>query len=493
MKKTLIYHVIVKSKVVLLSIAALISVSIIAIAANFGLLGPLPTSFSRPLAPAWAIAKVSNERVTLSWAKVDGAKWYVYERYNNSDDKLIGRAIRSASLTTAVSGTNVPIGSYYYKVYAKNDIGLSPAAFSNNFTKDYDDALPEAPDWMAVTISGNRATLSWEKVDGAEKYVYERYDNGKYCCKATRSASLPTAVSGDLPPDASYSYRVYAENSSTTSLARASNVIRVGDMAKASPTQPPMPPKEVFVSVFGDKVDAKWEQVGDASYFIEHYRTNGAYIASYYQLVPEYSFSNSPEGSFYFLVYSYRGGVKSLVGRKSNVFNVRFCAEKCSDIGQECGVLWDNGCGETINCPSCSNGTCTSGVCIPEVCPLRCDSNNQCNNDVCAILTKTKCIDGKCATPCLIRPDNCPSGNWCGYNTGKCLNNIYTCYVWQKTGDADKNGDIDNKDIYLMADMVPGYFVRFLSFTNNDISCLDVDGDGYLTPSDRFMLQYQLQ
>lgn len=149
-----------------------------AVAAD-GTKGDYSTVVSRTCDCAAPVVKGGNNastgKVTLTWDKVSGAKEYVVYRANYSNGtytKMFTTKNTSYTNTTANAGY-----TYYYKVKAISyKTAYADSAMSNMVTRTCDCAAPAVK--IALNSDGH-PKLTWDKVNGAEKYRVYRSTDGK--------------------------------------------------------------------------------------------------------------------------------------------------------------------------------------------------------------------------------------------------------------------------------------------------------------------------
>lgn len=147
----------------------------------------------------------STGKVTLTWDKVSGAKEYVVYRANYSNGtytKMFTTKNTSYTNTTANAGY-----TYYYKVKAISyKTAYADSAMSNMVTRTCDCAAPAVK--IALNSDGH-PKLTWDKVNGAEKYrVYRSTDGKNFSYYYTATATYfnnNSATAG-----ATYYYKVMA-------------------------------------------------------------------------------------------------------------------------------------------------------------------------------------------------------------------------------------------------------------------------------------------
>lgn len=150
-------------------------------------------------------------KITLTWDKVSGAKEYVVYRANYSNGtytKMFTTKNTSYTNTTANAGY-----TYYYKVKAISyKTAYADSAMSNMVTRTCDCAAPAVK--IALNSDGH-PKLTWDKVNGAEKYRVYRSTDGKnfsYCYTATATYfNNNSATAGTT-----YYYKVMAVSARTS-------------------------------------------------------------------------------------------------------------------------------------------------------------------------------------------------------------------------------------------------------------------------------------
>lgn len=153
----------------------------------------------------------STGKVTLTWDKVSGAKEYVVYRANYSNGtytKMFTTKNTSYTNTSANAGY-----TYYYKVKAISyKTAYADSAMSNMVTRTCDCAAPAVK--IALNSDGH-PKLTWDKVNGAEKYRVYRSTDGKnfsYCYTATATYfNNNSATAGTT-----YYYKVMAVSARTS-------------------------------------------------------------------------------------------------------------------------------------------------------------------------------------------------------------------------------------------------------------------------------------
>ena len=177
-------------------------------------------------APTAPVVKIGNSAASgkpmLTWNTVEGATSY---RIYRSTSKSSGYSLLGTTTATSYTNTGAKAGTtYYYRVKACNDAGLSP--YSNIVSGQVKSVTPK-PSAPVVKI-GNSSTsgkpmLTWNAVSGATSYKVYRAtsQNGTYSLLGTVTATSYTNTGAKA--GTTYWYKVKAVNSAGESVY--SNVV----------------------------------------------------------------------------------------------------------------------------------------------------------------------------------------------------------------------------------------------------------------------------
>ncbi len=175
------------------------------------------TSATLHCAPDAPVVKISNSSASgkpvLTWKAVSGATSYKVYR---STTKGSGYSLLGTTTATSYTNTGAKAGTtYYYRVKAVNDAGLSP--YSNVVSGQAKTVAQQKPSAPVVKI-GNSATsgkpmLTWNAVSGATSYKVYRAtsQNGTYSLLGTVTATSYTNTGAKA--GVTYYYKVKAVNS----------------------------------------------------------------------------------------------------------------------------------------------------------------------------------------------------------------------------------------------------------------------------------------
>ena len=229
-------------------------------------------------APAAPVVHIGNSATSgkpmLTWNAVEGATSY---RIYRSTSRGSGYSLLGTTTATSYTNTGAKAGTtYYYRVKACNDAGLSPYS---NIVSGQNKAVTPKPAAPVVKI-GHSATsgkpmLTWNAVSGATSYKVYRAtsQNGTYSLLGT--VTTTSYINTGAKDGVTYYYKVKAVNSAGES--PYSNI--VSGQSKSVTPKPSAPVVKIGHSASSGKPMLTWNAVdGAASYKV--YRAtakNGAY------------------------------------------------------------------------------------------------------------------------------------------------------------------------------------------------------------------------
>ena len=168
---------------------------------------------SAPAAPVVRIGNsASSGKPMLTWNAVEGATSY---RIYRSTSKGSGYSLLGTVTTTSYTNTGAKAGTtYYYRVKACNDAGLSP--YSNIVSGQVKTVTPK-PSAPVVKI-GNSATsgkpiLTWNAVSGATSYKVYRATSQKGTYSLLGTVTATSYTNTGAKAGTTYYYKVKAVNS----------------------------------------------------------------------------------------------------------------------------------------------------------------------------------------------------------------------------------------------------------------------------------------
>jgi hypothetical protein len=169
---------------------------------------------SLPAAPGeFQSAQIREHEVELTWNPSETAN--LYELLRGLDTELYKGPELTYTDTGLESGTE-----YDYQLAAKNNSGFGDIAYLNSIL-----TLPAKTELKVERIRANEVELSWETIQGAEKYIL--VVNGK------QAEELPAAADyfkvKSLSPGTNYTFELYAVNRSGSGIADQVSIRTVPD------------------------------------------------------------------------------------------------------------------------------------------------------------------------------------------------------------------------------------------------------------------------
>ena len=230
------------------------------------------TSATLHCAPDAPVVKISNSSASgkpvLTWKAVSGATSYKVYR---STTKGSGYSLLGTTTATSYTNTGAKAGTtYYYRVKACNDAGLSP--YSNVVSGKVKTVAQQKPSAPVVKIghsaSSGKPMLTWNAVSGATSYKVYRATSQKGTYSLLGTVTATSYTNTGAKAGVTYYYKVKAVNSAGESAY--SNVVS----GKTTVTTLTM-----GHSASSGKPQLTWKAVsGAASYRVYRATTkNGAY------------------------------------------------------------------------------------------------------------------------------------------------------------------------------------------------------------------------
>lgn len=174
------------------------------------------SGFSSPVngktVKATAITKIvsnSDTRQTISWKKVDGVSGYViYQSTSKDGDYTKIKAVKSANTTSYKVNDLAPGTRYYYKVRTKKTTNGKSGFGSDSTVRNA--CTPAKPQVTVEGSTGTKIEVSWEPVNGAQKYNIYRSDKAKGTYKkiGTVDGTEDRYIDKKLKMNKKYHYKV---------------------------------------------------------------------------------------------------------------------------------------------------------------------------------------------------------------------------------------------------------------------------------------------
>jgi hypothetical protein len=225
---------------------------------------PAIAAAQAPAAPALNPAVVTGTSVAVSWSAVASAISY---RVEASSVPGVPQAAYEVGPITSFS-INVPPGTYYLRVQARNLAGLG--AWSNVITIVAGAAVPAPPQNFQVAVSGNAVSLSVQLPPGPLTALGLGVGRAPGANEAV--FPLPVGTQATIPsvPNGVYYARLYAANAAGVSAPSNEVQIVVPSVACTPP-----PPPTFAAQVSGTTVAMAWGASGAAAYRLDVSSTPG--------------------------------------------------------------------------------------------------------------------------------------------------------------------------------------------------------------------------
>ncbi len=212
-------------------------------------------SLDAPVVTATNVA--SSGKIKLSWDPVWGAsKYYIYRATSKTGEyKYI-----TSTTNTSLTNTSIEAGkAYYYKVKAVSAGGVY-SKYSNVASRTCDLARPDIT--VSNVASSGKLKISWDAVDGAEKYyVYRRVGTSgeyKYLTSTTKTSLTNTSTEAGTK----YYYKVKAIHENTAANSAYSS-------AKSSTCDLPRPSISTSIVASSGKIKVSWNEIdGAVKYYV---------------------------------------------------------------------------------------------------------------------------------------------------------------------------------------------------------------------------------
>ena len=165
------------------------------------------------------VASTGKNKIT--WEKVEGASKYEVHRATSKDGTY-----KRIYTTTGTSCTNSSAEAgklYYYKVIAIHSNSAANSAYSEIVSRRCD--LPRPTTKVALNSKG-KPVVSWDAVEGAEKYTVYIYDADGELVKTATTTNLKQTHSSAVKGK-TYSYRVVAVHSNTAANSAKSTAVSI--------------------------------------------------------------------------------------------------------------------------------------------------------------------------------------------------------------------------------------------------------------------------
>ena len=217
--------------------------------------------------------KVNGTTAVVTWDAIDGAERYIYSLRNLDTDKSIADH-------AAVSGLSVTLNDLEPGTQYKIAIAAVPAGVSDThadrekcswgektFTIPAEGKLPDPV--VKVTVNGTTAVVTWDAIDGAERYIYSLRN-----LNTDESIADHAAVSGlsvtlnDLEPGTQYKIAIAAVPAGVSDTHADREKCSWGEKTFTIPAEGKLPDPVVKVTVNGTTAVVTWDAIDGAERYI---------------------------------------------------------------------------------------------------------------------------------------------------------------------------------------------------------------------------------
>ena len=237
-----------------------------------------------PSVPGTPSATAGDGAVSLAWgASTDDRGVVQYEVHRSATSGFTpSDATRIASTTSTSSTQPTALGTWHYRVVARDAAGNASAASATASATVLDTTAPSAPTAPVATVSGTTVDLSWQAATddvGVTAYEVHRSTSPAFAPSSSTLLTTTTATtSTSTAPVGTWYHRVVArDDAGNTGAASATASATVLDTtAPSAPTAP-------VATVSGTTVDLSWQaatdDVGVTTYDV-HRSTSPAFVPS---------------------------------------------------------------------------------------------------------------------------------------------------------------------------------------------------------------------
>ena len=160
----------------------------------------------------------STGKVKLTWDKIEGAKEYkIYRRVGKTGDYAYYKTTTSNSYTdkSTTAGT-----AYYYKVTAIHSNSSANSAQSAGVGQTCKLARPD----VTISLSSGNPKLTWDEIEGAEKYEVYRSTSKSGTYTKVKSTTSLKFTDKDVTEGKTYYYKVKAIHSNSNANSAYSSI-----------------------------------------------------------------------------------------------------------------------------------------------------------------------------------------------------------------------------------------------------------------------------
>jgi fibronectin type 3 domain-containing protein len=243
------------------------------------------------LTPSLSAVTSYEDSILITWGLVSNAiAYYIYRSTDSTEFELI-----DSSLTTRYMDRPDDFGTYYYRITIRVPEGVSlPGNIMAGNRK------PGRPENLQATDLENGVLLTWNSVDGAEKYEVYRSESES---GLTLHAETTDTFFMDTPSSTSrYYYRIAAKNGEVKSI--------ITDAVRGGKLGPPLVPASVSITSNWYSIKLTWDVHAnspepDGFYIYRLTPTSGTFVLIDSTSTHEYSDTVSDTLQYFYMISAY--------------------------------------------------------------------------------------------------------------------------------------------------------------------------------------------
>jgi fibronectin type 3 domain-containing protein len=243
---------------------------------------------------------LSPSEIRLDWDSVSNASGYYIYRATSSAGTY--NKIDSVTSSSYVDSNLTAERTYYYKIKAYNNYGMSDYSLRANATTDESYVLATPLNLSASALSSKEIELSWDSVSGASYYYIYRATSSTGSYTKIKTVSDVQYTDTGLTSEKTYYYKIQAYSSA--GLSNYSKVV-------SAKTEAVGVPANLTATVLSNsEIELTWDPLSDAASYYVYRATSatGTYTKIKTVTVPNYTDTGLTSGkTYYYKVKAYNG------------------------------------------------------------------------------------------------------------------------------------------------------------------------------------------
>lgn len=255
------------------------------------------TPVPAPTTPTLNTITATNGNYTVSWNSVTNATRYILQQSSTAAFGTPVTVFDGSATSKAFS--NQAAGTYYYRVAAANDAGMSSfsAVKSVTVTTTPVPTPPATPTLKTITATNGNYIVSWNSVTGATRYILQQSLTAAFGSPTVVFDGSGTSKQFTNQSPGTYYYRVAAANSAGTSAYSGIKSVTIA-------VTPPTPLAAPTLSATASACTLQWNTVSGATNYILQESTDNFVTTNELQRGSNtsYSLANHATGIFNYRV-----------------------------------------------------------------------------------------------------------------------------------------------------------------------------------------------